>query len=69
MPIVPFLVYSTIGTLAWVALLTYAGYLLGANYGLIEQYLGPVSKFVLVALVVAFGTWLFLKQRQRESRG
>lgn len=69
MPIVPFLIYSTIGTVGWVTLLTYAGYLLGANYGLIEQYLGPVSKFVLVVLVVAFGTWLFLKQRQRESRG
>lgn len=68
MPLVPFLLYSMVGTLGWVSLLTCAGYLLGANYLLIEQYLGPVSKLVLLAVLVAFGVWLFLKQRKRESR-
>lgn len=68
----PFLVYSTIGTTLWVTLLTYAGYLLGDHYDLVDEYLGPVSKIVLAGLVLAFGVWLFLhyqkaKANQRQS--
>ena len=58
MPLVPFVLYSTLGTLLWVGLLTYAGYLLGDNYDLVDEYLGPVSKIVLVALIVAFVVWV-----------
>ncbi|MBD3880793.1 DedA family protein [Phormidium tenue FACHB-886] len=58
-----FLIYSTLGTTAWVGLLTFAGYLLGDNYELIDEYLGPVSKIVLLLLLVSFGVWLFLKRK------
>lgn len=54
MPLVPFLLYSTLGTLLWVGLLTYSGYLLGDNYELVDEYLGPVSKIVLATLLAAF---------------
>ncbi len=42
MPLLPFLVYSTLGTLLWVGLLTYAGYILGSNYPLIERFIDPI---------------------------
>lgn len=58
MPVLPFLVFSTLGTLLWVGLLTYSGYALGNNYHLVEEYIGPISKIVLVALIVAFVVWV-----------
>lgn len=64
-----FLVYSTIGTTLWVALLTYAGFLLGDNYELVDEYLGPVSKIVFLILVIAFVVWIWLKnQKAKASR-
>jgi membrane protein DedA with SNARE-associated domain len=52
MSLLPFLLYSTIGTIAWVSLLTYAGYVLGANYKLVDTYIDPISKIVLAILVI-----------------
>jgi membrane protein DedA with SNARE-associated domain len=66
MPLLPFLLYSTLGTTLWVGLLTYAGYALGENYELVEKNLGPVSKIVFVALIVAFVVWL-LRKRQKNK--
>lgn len=63
MPLVPFLFYSTLGTLLWVSLLTYIGYVLGNNYYLAEEYIGPVSKIVLVTLIVAFIVWVIKRKR------
>lgn len=64
MPIVPFLLFSTAGTTLWVLFLTGLGYLLGNNYYLVDDYLGPVSKLVLVALVAAFVFWV-VKRKQK----
>lgn len=66
MPLVPFLLYSTLGTTLWVGLLTYAGYALGENYELVEKHLGPVSKIVFVALIVAFVAWLLWKRQKKQ---
>ncbi|WP_081980643.1 DedA family protein [Neosynechococcus sphagnicola] len=54
MPLLPFLLYSTLGTTLWVTLLTVAGYLLGDNYEWVDQYIGPLSKVVLGLLLVTF---------------
>jgi membrane protein DedA with SNARE-associated domain len=70
MPLPQFLIYSTLGTLGWTLLLTLAGYALGQNYTLVEQYLAPVSKLVLGLLVVAFAVWLVRRRRElRKKRG
>jgi membrane protein DedA with SNARE-associated domain len=66
MPLSQFLIYSTLGTIAWVGLLTFAGYLLGDNYELVDEYLGPVSKIVLVGLVIAFVIWIVQKRRKKR---
>ena len=65
MPIVPFLVYSTLGTFLWVGLLTYAGYALGDNYELVDEYLAPVSKIVVVTIVIAFILWIVRRNMRR----
>jgi membrane protein DedA with SNARE-associated domain len=68
MPIVPFLIYSTLGTTAWVMLLTFLGFMLGENYELVDEYLGPVSKIVLLILIVAFIAWLVIKQQKAKRK-
>ena len=65
MHLVPFLLYSTLGTFLWVGFLTYAGYLLGNKYDVIENYIGPVSKIVFVALIVAFIVWVVRKRKTK----
>lgn len=65
MSLLPFLLYSTIGTTLWVCILTFAGYTLGENYELIDKYLGPVSKIVFAALVVAFIVWVVRKRNKK----
>jgi membrane protein DedA with SNARE-associated domain len=54
MPIVPFLLYSTVGTAIWTVTLAYAGRLLGSQYELVEQYLGPVAWIVLGVIVALY---------------
>lgn len=68
MPLIPFLLYSTIGTFLWVSLLTFAGYKLGQNYELVDEYLGPVSKIVFLALIIVFVLWIFLKKKKEKMR-
>jgi len=38
----------------WVALLTYAGYLFGENYPIIETYLDQIKYFVKPILILIF---------------
>jgi membrane protein DedA with SNARE-associated domain len=68
MPFIPFLVYSTIGTLAWVSLLTGAGYLLGDNYELVEVYIGPLSKLIVGGLLIAFIVWVVTNRRKQNRK-
>lgn len=68
MPLAPFVLYSTLGTTLWVMVLTFLGYILGENYTLVEEYLDPVSKIVLVALIVAFIVWVVRKRKKIRRR-
>lgn len=68
MPLVPFLLYSTLGTLLWVGLLTYAGYILGSNYHLIERLIDPISKLVLLALIITPIWWIFRHKVMRRRK-
>ena len=68
MPLVPFLIYSTLGTTIWVMLLTFLGFVLGDNYELVDEYLAPVSKIVLVFLIVAFIAWVVIKQKKAKQK-
>lgn len=61
MPLGTFLIFSTIGTLAWTSALALAGYLLGQAYSVVSDYVDPISTAVLVILVVAYiyRVWTF----------
>lgn len=56
-----FLVWSSLGTLVWTALLAGAGYALGENYDAVGRYLEPGANVILVGLVVIYlyrvATW------------
>jgi len=71
MPMVPFLLWTTAGSLIWTLLLTVAGLLLGESYTRVELWIEPVAKVVKVLLVLAalsFVAWLALRiWKKRES--
>jgi membrane protein DedA with SNARE-associated domain len=52
MRLVPFLIYSGIGTLVWTTLLGSAGYFLESQYEQVAAWLNPVSNVVIGALVL-----------------
>jgi membrane protein DedA with SNARE-associated domain len=58
-----FLGYTFLGSTFWVLLLTLAGYILGENYYLVEEYIGYFSAFVLIAIAVAIIVWVVNKRR------
>ncbi|WP_158846459.1 DedA family protein [Saccharothrix deserti] len=55
MPLPGFVLLTAAGSLIWNTALILAGYVLGANYHLVEQYMGIVSKVVLGLVVLAVG--------------
>lgn len=54
MPLGRFLLWSTLGTTAWTALLATAGSALGQGYGAIDRFVGPISIGIMVALVAVY---------------
>lgn len=53
MPLLPFLLYTTLGTALWTGALTWAGLALGSRFTEVDRYVGPLSWAVVgVALVV-----------------
>ncbi|MDB5770182.1 MAG: dedA2 [Burkholderia sp.] len=54
MPMLPFLAYSTAGSLVWTSLLAAAGYVLKAQYTQVQHYLDPASKIVIGVIVALY---------------
>ena len=64
MPIRKFLFWTTLGSLIWVSLLTYAGYFFGENYPIIETYFDQIKLFVkpiLILIALYFFTKLLIR--------
>ena len=68
MPLGPFLVYTTLGSGIWNALLIGAGWLLGANWGLVERYQSMLGTAVVVLLVGAV-VWFVGRRLLAGDRG
>ncbi|CAK6688387.1 DedA family protein [Synechococcus sp. BA-124 BA4] len=73
MPLVPFLIWTTAGSLIWTLLLTVAGMALGQGYANVEVWLQPVTQVIKVGLVLAvlaFAVWLGLRtwKKRQTSR-
>ena len=72
MPLLPFVVYSALGSLPWVVLLVGGGALLGESWPTIEAILKPLERVVLVGLVALSAAAVAWKIRDRlrgESAG
>ena len=72
MPMAPFLIWTTAGSLIWTLLLTVAGMVLGEGYSNVEVWIDPVSKLVKLLLVIAVlagGIWLGLRVWRRRQSG
>ena len=60
-----FLIWSTIGTIAWTAMLASAGWGLGRLFEDIEKLLGPLSMAIILLIVAAY-IWRQLTWRKRH---
>ena len=70
MPLGRFTLLTTLGSGTWNALLIGAGWLLGANWSRVTDFVGQVSNIVLVILVVAFVglvVWWRRSKRRKTS--
>tara|TARA_B100000482_G_C12525317_1_gene266212 strand:- start:139 stop:696 length:558 start_codon:yes stop_codon:yes gene_type:complete len=60
MPLRKFLIWTTLGSLIWVVILTYAGFILGDNWQIIESYLDQI-KYVVKPLLIFLFLYLLFK--------
>ena len=67
MPLRKFLIWTTLGSLIWVVLLTYAGYLLGENYPIIETYLDKI-KYVVKPILILIFLYFFIRILNRLKK-
>ena len=67
MPLVPFLLYSAAGTLAWTAALAWAGRALGRMFGEVDRYLGYLT-WAVIALAAVTYVYRVIKLKRR-ARG
>ena len=58
MPITPFLIWTTAGSLIWTLFLTITGFYLGDNYANIEQWISPFSSIFKIILILIFAVTL-----------
>ena len=58
MPFSKFFIWTTFGSFIWVSLLTYAGYLFGENYSIINTYLDQIKLVVKPVLILIFSYFL-----------
>ncbi|MBE9212288.1 DedA family protein [Plectonema cf. radiosum LEGE 06105] len=66
MPLIPFILYSFGGSLLWTAILTYAGFILGNNFQLVEKYVGLLSG-IIIAAIILFLIISFIRRKSRQN--
>ncbi|MGV2984138.1 DedA family protein [Microbacterium sp. AGC85] len=69
MPLLRFTLLTTAGSAIWNTIFVLAGYFLGANWHVVEEYAGVFQKVVIAVVVVAVAVWITLRVRQmRRNR-
>jgi len=69
MPLGTFLLFTTLGSLIWNTVFVLAGYLLGENWHLVEDYMGIVSKVVVAVVVLVVARFVAVRLRERRGQG
>ncbi|OLT20359.1 hypothetical protein BJF78_09540 [Pseudonocardia sp. CNS-139] len=67
MPLLLFALLTTAGSLIWNTVFVLAGYMLGENWHVVEQYAGILSRVVLVLVVLAIVWWIVRMVRRRNQ--
>ncbi|SFN02756.1 SNARE associated Golgi protein [Pseudonocardia ammonioxydans] len=67
MPLLRFGVLTTAGSAVWNTVFVLAGYTLGENWGLVEQYAGVVQNLVVLVGVVAAAGFVVARVRGRMA--
>jgi membrane protein DedA with SNARE-associated domain len=67
MPLVPFILYTTLGSGLWNAALVAAGWLLGDRWGQIEAYLNVLEWLALGVLLAAIAWFLWQRKGRKGS--
>ncbi|WP_373947213.1 DedA family protein [Paracoccus marcusii] len=63
MRVLPFLIYTALGSLIWTTALTASGYILKAQFARVEVLINPVTN-ILLLLVATLYVWRLLNSRQ-----
>jgi membrane protein DedA with SNARE-associated domain len=67
MPMTTFLAFTTLGSLIWNVIFVLAGYQLGENWRVVQDYVGVYQKLVVAAVVVAVAAFVALRLRRSRS--
>ncbi|TKK87634.1 DedA family protein [Herbidospora galbida] len=67
MPVATFLLFTTLGSAIWNTVFVLAGYYLGENWTIVEDYAGVLSNVVIVLVVVAVGWFVVSRIRRRDK--
>ncbi|MFI6454585.1 DedA family protein [Streptosporangium amethystogenes] len=67
MPILIFTLLTTLGSLIWNTAFVMAGFLLGENWSLVEDYMGIVSKAVLGIVILAVVVFVVVRLSDRRK--
>ncbi|MFB9679181.1 DedA family protein [Streptosporangium vulgare] len=67
MPIMIFTLLTTLGSLIWNTAFVMAGFLLGEQWDLVEQYMGVVSKAVLGVVILAVVVFIVVRLSDRRK--
>lgn len=69
MPLPRFILLTTAGSAIWNTIFVLAGFYLGANWHIVEDYAGIFQKVVIAVVAVAVVTWIVMRVRQvRRNR-
>lgn len=63
-----FLMYTFLGSLIWSTLLTYLGYILGANWTLLRPYFKRLDIIIAAGIVLGFGYLLRKRHMYRNNK-
>ncbi|WP_246021176.1 DedA family protein [Arthrobacter echini] len=68
MPVAKFLLLTTAGSLIWNSIFVLAGFYLGENWGVVEEYAGIFQWIVIIAVVLFLGYFVVSKIRAHRRK-
>ncbi|MFA6495179.1 MAG: DedA family protein [Candidatus Paceibacterota bacterium] len=64
MRIVPFIVFTAVGSFAWSLLLAWMGYVLGARWDVLSSYFHIIDAGIVIILGVALAWWIAVRYKK-----